>query len=163
VVPAGGSRLEFNPVGATVPLTALHLARLGAYHGWPPDDVAEFLATRLRNVSEEEATRLAHEAHREHESVEEAERSRLDEEARQAEHDLRRRRSREPALDRTPATERAVADALEAATVFHGATGLSFEGLCDLIEGAFLLPRRAAALVAEEAIEQAARLDERTS
>ena len=148
-------------MGATVPLTALHLARLGAYHGWPPDDVAEFLATRLTNVSEEEATRLAHEANDEYQSFDEAERARLDEEARQAEHDLRRRRSREPNLPRTPATERAIADALEAATVFHGATGLAFEGLCDLIEGAFLLPRRVAAMVAEEAIEQAARLDER--
>jgi hypothetical protein len=148
---------------AEIPLTAQHLARLGAYHGWPPDDVADFLATRLEDMPADEATRLAHEAYRERQSFQDAERDRLDEEARRAEHDLRRRRPREPALTRTPATERAIADALEAATVFHGATGIAFERLCDLIEGAFLLPRGVAALVAEEAIEQADRLDERTS
>ena len=148
---------------ASIPLTAQHLARLGAFHGWPPDDVADFLANRLEDMPEDEAARLAHEAHRERLSFEDSERDRLDEEARAAEHDLRRRRSRDPALPRTPATERAITEALEAATVFHGATGIAFERLCDLIEGAFLLPRPVAAMVAEEAIEQAERLDERAS
>src|SRR5437868_4478991 len=120
------------------PLTAQHLPRLGLYHGWQPDEVADFIAVRLGFMPLDEAARVAEEAHRERQSLEDAERDRLDEEARQAEHDLKRRRSRDPVLVRTPATERAVADALEAATVFHGATGLSFEGLCDLIEGAFL-------------------------
>src|SRR3954454_4416478 len=145
-----------------IPLTAQQLARLGLYHGWQPDEVADFLAIRLGFMPLDEAFRVAEEAHRERQSLEDTERDRLDEEARQAEHDLKRRRPRDPVLARTPATERAVGDALEAATVFHGATGLSFEALCDPIEGAFLLPRPAAALVAEEAIEQAARLDEKT-
>jgi hypothetical protein len=149
-------------VAESLALTVQQLARLGAYHGWRPEEVADFLSARLGYVHRDAATRIAHEAHEERQSIEDAERDRLDEEARQAEHDLNRRRARDPVLPRTPATERAVADALEAATVFHGATGLSFEALCDLIEGAFLLPRPAAALVAEEAIEQAARLDEKT-
>jgi hypothetical protein len=144
-----------------IPLTAQQLARLGLYHGWEPAEVADFLSVRLGFMSLDDALEVAEEANRERHSLEDSERDRLDEEARQAEHDLKRRRSRDPVLVRTPATERAVADALEAATVFHGATGLSFEALCDLIEGAFLLPRPAAALVAEEAIEQAARLDEK--
>ena len=143
-------------------LTVQQLARLGAYHGWQPDEVADFLSTRLGYLPESEATRVAREAHLEHQLLADAERVRLDGEARLAEHDLRRRGSREPALVRTPASERAVADALQSATVFHAATGMAFEPLCDLIEGAFLLPRPVAALVAEEAIEQADRLDERT-
>ena len=145
-----------------LPFTAQQLARLGAYHGWPPDELAEFLSARLGYLPRREATRVAYEAVLERRSIEDEERARLDEDARLAEHDLRRSRSREPALSRTPANERAIQDALGAATVFHGATGLPFERLCNLIQGAFLLPRAAAALVAEEAIEEAARLDERT-
>jgi hypothetical protein len=146
---------------APLPFTARQLARLGAYHGWDPDELAEFLAARLDYLDEREATRLAHDAFLERRSIEESERARLDEDARRAEHDLRPRRSREPTLARTPANERAVQEALEAATVFHAATGLPFERLCGLIQGAFLLPPAAAALIAEEAIEQAARMDER--
>jgi hypothetical protein len=142
-------------------LTAHQLARLGAFHGWHPDEVAEFLSLRLE-LTERDATGVAYEAFLERRSIEDGERAQLDEQARRAEHDLSRRRAGEPALARTPVNEQAVQDALEAATVFHGATGLPFERLCDLIEGAFLLPRAAAALVAEEAIEQAARFDERT-
>jgi hypothetical protein len=142
-------------------LTAHQLARLGAFHGWHPDEVADFLALRL-DLPERDATRVAYEAFLERRSAEDGERAQLDEQARQAEHDLSRRRANEPTLARTPINEQAVQEALEAATVFHGATGLPFERLCDLIEGAFLLPRAAAALVAEEAIEQAARFDERT-
>jgi hypothetical protein len=145
-----------------LPFTAQQLARLGAYHGWTPVELGEFLSERLGYLSEREASRVAHEAFLERRSIELDEQARLDEEARRAEHDLQRGRSHGPTLARTPANERAVQDALEAATVFHGATGLPFERLCGLVQGAFLLPREAAALVAEEAIEQAARLDERT-
>ncbi len=146
----------------SIPLTAQQLARLAAYHGWHPDEVAEFLSGRLGFLPEREATRVAYEAFLERRSLEDDEEARLDEEARRAEHDLRGRRSKEPPLPRTPDTERAIGDALEAATVFHAATGLSFDQLCGLIQGAFLLPPQVAALVAEEAIEQADRLDERT-
>lgn len=145
----------------SIPLTAQQLARLAAYHGWHPDEVAEFLSGRLGFLPAREATRVAYEAFLERRSIEDAERDRLDDEARRAEHDLRRRHKDRP-LPRTPDNERAVGEALEAATVFHAATGLSFDRLCELIQGAFLLPPQAAALVAEEAIEQADRLDERT-
>ena len=86
-----------------LPLTAQHLARLGLYHGWQPDEVADFIAVRLGFMPLDEAARVAEEAHRERQSLEDAERDRLDEEARQAEHDLKRRRSRDPVLVRTPA------------------------------------------------------------
>jgi hypothetical protein len=145
-----------------IPLTAQQVARLSIYDGWHPDEVAEFLSGGLGYLPEREATRVAYEAFLERRAIEDDEQARLDEQARRAEHDLRRRRSREPVLARTPANERAVQEALEAATVFAAAAGLTFERLCRLVQGAFLLPQAAAALVAEEAIEQAARLDERT-
>jgi hypothetical protein len=150
-------------MSGSLPLTAQQVARLSIYDGWHPDEVAEFLSGRLGYLPEREATRVAYEAFLERRALEDGETARLDAEARRAEHDLRRRRSREPALERTPANERAVQEALQAATVFHAAGGLTFERLCQLVQGAFLLPPAAAALVAEEAIEQAERLDERTA
>jgi hypothetical protein len=149
-------------MSGSLPLTAQQVARLSIYDGWHPDEVAEFLSGRLGYLPEREATRVAYEAFLERRAMEDEQTERLDAEARRAEHDLRRRKSREPALERTPANERAVQEALEAATVFHAAAGLTFERLRQLVQGAFLLPPAAAALVAEEAIEQAERLDERT-
>jgi hypothetical protein len=146
----------------SIPLTAQQVARLSIYDGWHPDEVAEFLSGGLGYLPEREATRVAYEAFLERLAVEDDEQEWLDEEARRAEHDVRPRRPRERVLPRTPDNERAVAEALQAATVFHAAAGLTFERLCRVVQGAFLLPQAAAALVAEEAIEQAARLDERT-
>jgi hypothetical protein len=146
----------------SLPFTTQQLARLGAYHGWDPDELAGFLASRLDDLSLQDATRIAREACAERQAIVDGESERLDAEARAAEHDLRRRRRKEAPLARTPANERAVQDALEAATVFHAATGISFDRLTGLVQGAFVLPPHAARLVAEEAIEQAERMEERS-